>query len=310
MVPLNLKLPDNFLEEEVRCGYNVSKKMKEIWAVTLDLLNEFIRVCDKYHLEYYAGFGTLLGAVRHHGYIPWDDDIDVLMRREDYMKLCEIANEFQSPYFFQTEDTDMGFSRPFARLRRSDTTGILKSEYDGSSYISYNQGIFIDIFPLDNIADDVTEKKKHIKTLMRLNRKAFQISCWSTRYVKGQSTGIIGVAKMIIAPILKRFFESFEIHTPYLKKYEAELQKFNSIETKLFGVPYFYRENEWCIWEKTDFETFQLMPFEMLQIKVPSQYVNVLEKMYGNWEEFVVGSSVHGNVIFDTSKSYQDYLKT
>ena len=101
---INLKIQESFYNPEVRCGYEVSAKMKKIWAVELDLLAKFIDVCNKHELNYFVDGGTLLGAVRHKGFIPWDDDVDVIMPREDYDKLFEIAaQEFQYPYFFHRE---------------------------------------------------------------------------------------------------------------------------------------------------------------------------------------------------------------
>ena len=98
----------SFLEEELRSGYLVSSKMKKIWAVQLDLLEQIKHVCSRYHLTYYADSGTLLGAVRHKGYIPWDDDIDIVMKRSDYNKLIEIAPiEFKKPYFLQSAHSEI-----------------------------------------------------------------------------------------------------------------------------------------------------------------------------------------------------------
>ena len=79
------------LEDEVIDGYQVSSKMKEIWQVELDLLGKFINVCDKYNIKYFIISGSLIGAIRHNGFIPWDDDIDLGMMREDYIKLLKIA---------------------------------------------------------------------------------------------------------------------------------------------------------------------------------------------------------------------------
>ena len=141
MVDLNIELPKGFLEEEVRCGYTVTRKMKEVWAVELDLLKEFKRVCNKYDLKYCADGGTLLGAIRHQGFIPWDDDLDIAMLRKDFEKLNEVAPaEFKKPYFWQTEETDKGSARGHAQLRNSDTTGIIKNEYEHQRNNNFNQG--------------------------------------------------------------------------------------------------------------------------------------------------------------------------
>ena len=86
-LPIKIKLPEHFLEKEVRCGYSVTEKAKKIWAVELDLLAEFDRVCRKHDINYQIFAGTLLGAVRHEGFSPWDDDVDVCLLRGDYEKL-------------------------------------------------------------------------------------------------------------------------------------------------------------------------------------------------------------------------------
>lgn len=165
MVPLKIQIPEAFLREEIRCGYTVCRQMKQVWAVMIDLLVEFDRVCKKNHIIYYASGGTILGAVRHKGFIPWDDDIDIMMMRSEYNKLYNIAGrEFKHPYFFQTEWTDRGSLRGHAQLRHSMTTGILTSEY--KQHFSFNQGIFIDVFPLDAIPDDQDLFKKRKKTLL------------------------------------------------------------------------------------------------------------------------------------------------
>ena len=83
MVSLNIKLPENFLDEEIRDDYVVSSQMKQVWAVELDLLNKILEFCKKYNIKIIASGGTLLGAVRLKGLIPWDDDIDIYMIRPD-----------------------------------------------------------------------------------------------------------------------------------------------------------------------------------------------------------------------------------
>ena len=85
-----LEFKSDFFKEEERNGFTISETMKRAWATELDVLSRVIAVCKKYNLTYYAYYGTLLGTVRHHGYIPWDDDVDIALKYEDYRKLLEV----------------------------------------------------------------------------------------------------------------------------------------------------------------------------------------------------------------------------
>ena len=91
--------PADFLKEEIRCEYKVTQDLKKIWMVGLDILFELDKVCKKHNLKYFLLWGSLLGAIRHKGFIPWDDDIDVGMLRSDYEKLFSLKEEFDAPYF-------------------------------------------------------------------------------------------------------------------------------------------------------------------------------------------------------------------
>ncbi len=81
------------LEEEIRDGYKVTAEMKKLWSVQMDILEQIDKICKKHNITYYADGGTLLGAVRHKGFIPWDDDLDVQMYRDDLEKFCKVAKE-------------------------------------------------------------------------------------------------------------------------------------------------------------------------------------------------------------------------
>ena len=145
------------LNEEVRSGYTVSAEMKKVWKVQMDLLKKLLEVCDKHHLKIWAEGGTLLGTVREQGYIPWDDDIDMAMLRDDYDKLVRIApEEFDHPFFFQCGDTEKFYPRGHAQLRMDGTTAILPY----IQFVNSHQGIFIDIFPIDAVPDDPAARAK------------------------------------------------------------------------------------------------------------------------------------------------------
>lgn len=124
--------------------------LRQCQAEAFDILLEFRRVCRDLNLHYYLTAGTLLGAVRHKGFIPWDDDIDVTMPRDDYDRLAGLAHQhFSEEYIFQEYRTEPKFPYYFAKLRRRGT----QVEEPVLRAIEMEQGYYIDIFPLDRCPD-------------------------------------------------------------------------------------------------------------------------------------------------------------
>ena len=308
MIDINLQLPDNFLDPEMRDGYLVTREMKEIWAVELDLLNEFIRVCKKHNLTYYADGGTILGAVRHKGMIPWDDDIDVMMFRDDYEKLCQIASdEFLHPYFFQTEYTDPGSLRSHAQLRNSNTTAILESNLDKS--FRFNQGIFLDIFVIDSVPDDEELFDKQLAQVEHLRKKAFRLASFTTRYEVSSDNKIKSIIKYIIRILLTCYYKITHRPNRYFIKLEQEISKYNGASTKrvakYFDIPMNKKRR---VWDRNYFSDSVEIPFEMFSIAVPAGYIALLDQFYGSWQEFKIGTATHGGVIFNTDIDYKQSL--
>lgn len=307
MVDLKLTIPDSFLEEEVRCGYTVSKKMKEIWAVQLDLFAEFDRVCQKYGIKYIASGGTMLGAVRHHGYIPWDDDIDLMMMRDEYEKLCSIApQEFKYPYFFQTEDTESGFHRWFARLRNSETTAIQAKE--DSMGLKYNQGIFIDIFPLDNVIDDTNLYQRQIKKCSKyfklynfLHMIEFAVVEKSDSYIKKN------IRKMLQLLFSKMIRELRLIRKVY-DKLDKTYQQYNNVETEYVSLVSFQIRNLGHAIRKKDMTEIIYTNFEFLKIPIIANYDEHLRRKYGDYMTPLNNPNYHGDIFFDTDHSYLRYI--
>ena len=299
MLPINIELPEHFLDEEVRSGYTVTEKMKRIWAVELDLLNEFQKVCREHNIKYFATSGTLLGAVRHHGFIPWDDDIDITMLREDYDKLVSIAPKaFSEPYDFMVSGKIEHFFRGHAQLRNCMTTGILQSEYEQK--YGFDQGIWIDIFPLDGVPEQNDKERFFYLKLLIMNK------CLKHRVMK--------LHKRFLSKVLYAFLLCWEKITRdnfqfAFNRYENECQKLSGkYKEYVSRIEFFVIPESRYIWKRSDFEQSIEMPFEFLCLPVPKGYDNILRTEYGDYMKPIQGKSLHGEIIMNPEKSYLEYL--
>jgi len=294
---IKLDIPEAFYGEEVRNDYTVVPEMKKMWAIQLDLLTALQEVCEKHGLVYYADSGTLIGAIRHKGFIPWDDDIDIVMKRKDYDKLIDVAaNEFQYPYFLQSAHSEL-FPRGYARLRNSDSTAITKNDLGRN----INQGVFIDIFPLDNLPDDPRERKawlKKIHFLFRcMNLALYRKPEGGSGLQKRAKYRVCRAALNIVG--FQRIVDSFE---RLCRKYDDKETKTISYVAHSFG-------KKKHLWESACFDSFHTVPFEFTQICIPDGYDARLRVEYGDYMKIVRAASTHGNLVFDPDTPYSEYLQ-
>ncbi len=136
------------MKKEVVIKEMSPQDFRRMQLLQLGMIAEVDRVCRENHINYSIFAGTLLGAVRHKGYIPWDDDADIVMLREDYEKFKLVAGQLNPEIcFFQDHETDPEYRWGYAKVRRTGTTFIRA----GQEHIKSKTGVFIDIFPLDDV---------------------------------------------------------------------------------------------------------------------------------------------------------------
>ena len=139
---------------------------QEIKSMNLDILSVVTDFCEKNGLRYWLYYGTLIGAIRHNGYIPWDDDIDIAMPRPDYEKFLKTFNQTSGSIYKVIEDRiSTGYHTPFAKVHNPET--IIESEF--SDEMAF--GVFIDIFPFDGVKDEKQSKKTYILTKLLSAKK-------------------------------------------------------------------------------------------------------------------------------------------
>lgn len=143
-----LQFERQFFEEETRDGFCISAMMKKAWAVELEVLSQVDSICRKHKIPYYAVYGSLLGAIRHNGYIPWDDDIDIGLKRKDYMRLLKILpNELPEGYFVNSYYTCETHQQPWASV--VNTEYILQDAEKIKAFWGCPYVCGIDVFPID-----------------------------------------------------------------------------------------------------------------------------------------------------------------
>ena len=134
------------------------------------------RVCREHALHYYIYDGTMLGAVRHKGFIPWDDDLDIAMPREDYETFITYANEWlEEPYEFVSYETDSTYPLPFGKVQDASTTLVERA------HLPYLGGLYIDVFPIDGVPSNVLLRRLHLVRYDVLKKLVYMARCCVAR---------------------------------------------------------------------------------------------------------------------------------
>ena len=218
----------------------------------IKMLLTFDEFCKEHHLTYYLAWGTLLGAIRHGGFIPWDDDLDISMPREDYMRLIELSKNWDMPFDFYCYEKDERYPNYFGKL--SDKETILKNLYMDNEL---NLGLFIDIFPVDDIKiekDDAAKLQSKLENLIKMLMLGNMKKLWPAE----------SKIKTLAKAVVYNYASYLHIH--------ADNPEDNN-----------YSIHAWFVAPKTFTDEIETRMFEGYEFPCPKKYDEYLEFMYGDY---------------------------
>ena len=251
-------------------AYNLSKEeLRQIQLTQLELLQEVDRVCKKCKIHYNIIAGTLLGAVRHGGYIPWDDDADVALLREEYEKFrvaCEKELDHNKFYFQDHRNTE-GYRWGYGKLRKKDT--LFLREYQ--EHMPYEQGIFIDVFPLDHVSD------------VKLIRTVQNFILYCIRKIMWSPVGM-HVSKGFL---LKKWYQMLSKipHSKLYGFYDLIIQRFNKKESRWVRILTFPTPNKEYGYLKKWYENSEMIMFENMEFQGIKDWDEYLRFKFGDYRK-------------------------
>jgi len=273
--------------------------MTKLQEIEMSILQKFIEIANNEGLEWFAMFGTLLGAVRGGGFIPWDGDIDIALPREDYNRLMKMAHQIDEPFFLQTPFNDPAATPRYMRLRRSDTTAIPKNFPDFLTR-GGNMGIYIDIIPLDIVPDypAVVDLHNAAQTISRQMHGSAGLD---------ENNGNPPKFKEYICVALGGIAGYYDF---FAKRYEAHCARYDC--GLYFATPVLSGEYGYRMYDRKWFDGYAELDFEGIKVRAPKNYGEVLTATYprGQYEPTLEEQADNlDDFIIDTNKSYREYLR-
>lgn len=300
-----MEFSESYFEDEVREGFYIPSLMKRAWAAQMEVLEVVKNICEKHGIPLFAEWGTLLGAVRHGGRIPWDDDIDVCMLRKDYERFCEVVEEeLPEECWFLNATKFNGFDMAIGRIINSKVhivEGENLAKYHGFPYVAG-----IDIFWLDSLSNNAETRKRnqkeiqeiyHLLTLLQYEEQS------GNKIPKQQLLYSVSLVEEICQVSLKekKLMQKQLLQLLYEKTMEMGVEE--SVEVTNV---YLWRENEKYRLPKSSYEKGVFLPFENTQILVPNDYEKILAIKYGeNWREPIQTGGLHD---YPSYAKQQDFL--
>lgn len=270
--------------------------MTDLQIIELDMLKVVIRICEELHLRYYLVCGSVLGAVKYSGFIPWDDDVDVGLFREDYdIFISKAQSMLPKHLFLQNHKTDPRYPHLFSKIRNCETTYIEK----GLAGLDINHGVYIDVFPLDGYPTCEAEQERLEAQKITYQKK---LSC------------VFRMPRNLKAKLGMRLRRMRGYHrqtAQILDAYIAEISQYAMQDTLLIcNHGNWQGKLEYAPREQYGNGTWA--EFEGLKVRIPERYDEYLTQKYGDWradlpQEQQIGH--HYAEIIDLERPYTDYIE-
>ena len=244
------------------------ENLRQAQKVMLYIMKKIHEVCVKHNIRYWLDYGTLLGAVRHDGFIPWDDDMDISMLREDYEKFNAIAQqELGEEFFWQTKETEPDFCFEMGKVRLNGTVW-QERNWEKSSIV--HQGLFVDIFPIDPFPESI----RKVRNIDRKSKLYFALLLYKLNKVTSPN-----LVNKLITWILSPFFSRKRLTNWYSRKVE-ELSRCKDTSAWVSTICI---DTVTHLCNKSVFDELILKKFEDTEFYIPAQYDERLKLNFGNY---------------------------
>ena len=296
-----MKFEREFFYDEVRDGFYIPGIIKRLWGAELTILSEVDRICKKYDIPYYAVGGTLLGAVRDRQFIPWDDDIDIMMLRSDYNRFIQVVEkELPEELGFKTLEVNNDFYRLWGALGKQAIgfgTEVLRK------YHECPFGVSIDIFKIDELPINPEEEllQKNISNMFSVILQIIE---------KNDKNRLLFKELQEIETLLQIHFDRGRDLRPQVAYLMDKIfQEYNGNRGEWLAVMPFYFDQGICKYPKSAFDKSKRIPFCGMELPIPGNYDAVLKAEFGDYHKKVKAGGIHNYPCTKIlKKKLQDFL--
>ncbi len=301
----------DFFKDEVRNGFYVTTAIKQAWAAVLDVLCEIERICKKYDIKYFADWGTFLGAVRHGGFIPWDDDLDICMLRDDYIRFREVADK-ELPKEFSIHDYERKENHWLFLSRVVNNSMMCFDEEYLDKHNNFPWLAGVDIFIKDYLYKDEDKEKARDKEIMNILAIADGIveGKLNREIAKSHLENLEDKYHLDLVKLLDSNSAKRDVGVALYKLAEKKMGEVDSKDAIKVGqiFPWVLKIGPEMGQDKSFYDSIIRLPFEDVTIPVPAAYNTVLASRYGNYNEIHKVWGGHDYPFFEKQKEEMEEL--